>query len=487
MSKKFTDYGPQAVTPAGDTILWQNAGVTNSNFQTKTELFAQILSEIGGLDFQGTWNADTNTPTLASSTGTKGEYFIVSVAGSTNLDGITDWQIGDFALFSGSVWQKVDNTDSVSTVFGRVGNIVATNGDYSISQITNGLSDALASASIFVGNVSNVATAVTMSGQATINNAGAVTLTGSPLFSGLQVGTTATQDGTLHVHKASAAGTASTLANLIVAEDNTSNGFSVLVPGTSGIRANLFLGNPANPDAFKCQWSNFENLGTIGTNKTNSDVRIVAGAGLEAIRIRSDLFVAIGTAIPTTLFNVVGDLAGDIGFFFNDGGTDDRNGIKIQGGLDTNPTTAMDFITFADGNGTEIGFIEGDGAGGVQLNGFSSDRDVKTNIVDTQYGLGDLVKIKIVDFNYKKSETMPQVGIIAQDLFDVFPEAVNQPTTIMVRDPNDKEKQLEKYKPWNINYIKVVPLIIKSVQDLKNEKDSEIAELRGRLDELEAA
>jgi len=35
----------------------------------------------------------------------------VSVAGTTNLNGITDWEIGDWAIFNGAVWQKVDNTD----------------------------------------------------------------------------------------------------------------------------------------------------------------------------------------------------------------------------------------------------------------------------------------------------------------------------------------------------------------------------------------
>jgi len=34
----------------------------------------------------------------------------VSVAGSTNLDGIKDWQIGDWAVFNGTVWQKIDDT-----------------------------------------------------------------------------------------------------------------------------------------------------------------------------------------------------------------------------------------------------------------------------------------------------------------------------------------------------------------------------------------
>jgi hypothetical protein len=80
----------------------------------------------GDLNYQGTWNASTNTPTLTSSTGTKGYYYVVDVAGTTNLDGITDWQVGDWAIFNGSVWQKVDNTDAVSSVNGQTGTVVLT-------------------------------------------------------------------------------------------------------------------------------------------------------------------------------------------------------------------------------------------------------------------------------------------------------------------------------------------------------------------------
>jgi sugar lactone lactonase YvrE len=80
----------------------------------------------GDLNYQGTWNANTNTPTLTSSTGTKGYYYVVDVAGTTNLDGITDWQIGDWAIYNGTVWQKVDNTDAVSSVNGQTGTVVLT-------------------------------------------------------------------------------------------------------------------------------------------------------------------------------------------------------------------------------------------------------------------------------------------------------------------------------------------------------------------------
>lgn len=85
---------------------------------------ASTVSFTGGLSYQGGWNASTNTPTLTSSTGVNGYYYIVSTAGSTNLDGITDWQIGDWAIFNGTVWQKIDQTDLVASVNGQVGVVV---------------------------------------------------------------------------------------------------------------------------------------------------------------------------------------------------------------------------------------------------------------------------------------------------------------------------------------------------------------------------
>ena len=92
----------------------------------------------GGVIYRGTWNASTNTPTLTSSVGTQGDYYVVSVAGSTNLNGITDWQPGDWAIFNGSVWQKVDNTEvvyvsNVATGTGLTGGPITTTGTISIA------------------------------------------------------------------------------------------------------------------------------------------------------------------------------------------------------------------------------------------------------------------------------------------------------------------------------------------------------------------
>ncbi len=84
----------------------------------------------GGLDYQGTWNASTNTPTLASGVGTNGYYYVVSVDGSTNLDGITDWKAGDWAIFNGTAWQKIDQSwavaganDNITSMTGITGGI----------------------------------------------------------------------------------------------------------------------------------------------------------------------------------------------------------------------------------------------------------------------------------------------------------------------------------------------------------------------------
>jgi hypothetical protein len=69
---------------------------------------SSITNAIGALNFQGTWDANANSPALASSVGTKGDYYVVGTAGSTNLNGISNWGVGDLATFNGSVWQRVE-------------------------------------------------------------------------------------------------------------------------------------------------------------------------------------------------------------------------------------------------------------------------------------------------------------------------------------------------------------------------------------------
>jgi len=117
----------------GLNVTGGSVSATDSIVDAFGKVQNQINSLIGGTIYKGTWNASTNTPTLTSSVGTQGYYYIVSVAGSTNLDGITSWNVGDWAIFDGTAWQKVDNTDSVVSVNGLTGAVSLTT-----SNITEG-------------------------------------------------------------------------------------------------------------------------------------------------------------------------------------------------------------------------------------------------------------------------------------------------------------------------------------------------------------
>ena len=139
----------------------------------------------GALVYQGTWNASTNTPTLVSSTGTKGYYYVVSVAGTTNLDGITDWQVGDWAVFNGSIWQKIDNTDSVQSVNGQTGVVVLGPNDVGATANTTYV---LATGLLSGGGRLNANATITLTSVPVANVPGAVSNTVNVLTSGLLSG-----------------------------------------------------------------------------------------------------------------------------------------------------------------------------------------------------------------------------------------------------------------------------------------------------------
>jgi len=70
---------------------------------------SSITNAIGALNYKGTWNASTNTPTLADGTGAKGDYYVVSTAGTQTFGGVQlFFGLGDWIVYNGSVWQRVE-------------------------------------------------------------------------------------------------------------------------------------------------------------------------------------------------------------------------------------------------------------------------------------------------------------------------------------------------------------------------------------------
>jgi hypothetical protein len=77
---------------------------------------SSIVNAIGALNYQGTWNANTNSPTIVSSQGVKGDYYVVSVDGATNINGISNWGVGDWITYNGTVWQRVEGGANLNGV-----------------------------------------------------------------------------------------------------------------------------------------------------------------------------------------------------------------------------------------------------------------------------------------------------------------------------------------------------------------------------------
>lgn len=92
----------------------------------------------GGVKYKGTWNATTNIPALSDGTSTTGWQYKVATAGTHDFgSGAITFAIGDYVIYNGATWEKIDTTDQVTSVFSRQGAVVATAGDYNASQVTN--------------------------------------------------------------------------------------------------------------------------------------------------------------------------------------------------------------------------------------------------------------------------------------------------------------------------------------------------------------
>ena len=155
---------------------------------------ASGLAGAGSLNYQGTWNASSNVPFLQSGVGVKGYYYLVSVAGSTNLDGITNWQVNDWAVFDGTRWEKVDNNNSVISVNGQTGVVVLTaanvgatpNTTYVVAgtglsgggQLTGNVTLNLANTAVTAGTYGNASSVsqITVDAQGRITNAANVSI-----------------------------------------------------------------------------------------------------------------------------------------------------------------------------------------------------------------------------------------------------------------------------------------------------------------------
>jgi hypothetical protein len=91
---------------------------------------AQLPNSV--MEYLGAWNASTNSPTLADGSGNSGDVYRVSVAGTQDLgSGNITFDVADFVIYNGSIWQKSPGADAVVSVNGQQGVVVLDSDDIS--------------------------------------------------------------------------------------------------------------------------------------------------------------------------------------------------------------------------------------------------------------------------------------------------------------------------------------------------------------------
>lgn len=112
-------------------------GVATLGSDVKIPLSQIPVSLLGQVNYKGLWDASTGLPSLPSIPVSNGDYYIVSVTGSTMMGTINEWKVGDWLIANGNTWGKVDNTDAVSSVNGYTGTVSLNKSDIGLSNVVN--------------------------------------------------------------------------------------------------------------------------------------------------------------------------------------------------------------------------------------------------------------------------------------------------------------------------------------------------------------
>jgi hypothetical protein len=313
-------------TPTVPTVAALTAAVADgaATLATGDQIYDFVTGQIAnipsGLSFEGNWNADTDSPDLSTATPDNGQFWIVSVAGTTDLDGIDEWAVGDWAIYVSTGagtdgWQKVDNSSTLSgfgatnqvTYWSSTGN-VAGDADFTFNPTSNALTVG-GTITATGGNSTewntsydNMVTAFTDSGSGTIT----LTLT--------------QQDGgTLSTSFANPQGT---MSSWTIKEGNgteetdVTNGETLTIAQGSGIQSELTSTTSGgtieitNTDRGSSQ-NIFKTItATSGstTASTNSDTLTVVGAGGISTAVSGDT-LTITSANANSAFTASGTIA----------------------------------------------------------------------------------------------------------------------------------------------------------------------------------
>ena len=124
MSQQIQITGGAKVRDLNDVIIGTSGVLSSlafnvSNGVPKLDVNGKILvSQLPNsvMEYLGTWDASTNTPTLVNGTGNAGDVYLCNVAGTVNFGaGPISFVVSDQVIYSGSIWQKASGTSGTVT------------------------------------------------------------------------------------------------------------------------------------------------------------------------------------------------------------------------------------------------------------------------------------------------------------------------------------------------------------------------------------
>jgi len=162
--------------PSGIATLDSTGRLTTSQIPT---------SLTGAVVYKGTWNANTNSPTLTNGTGTQGNEYAVSVGGTVNFGaGNITFNAGDFVIYNGTAWQQIPggSVAAASTLTGTTlaSNVVSSSltsvGTLANLTVTNTISGSVSGSagSVAASNITGVTLASNVTGSS-LTSVGTIT------------------------------------------------------------------------------------------------------------------------------------------------------------------------------------------------------------------------------------------------------------------------------------------------------------------------
>jgi len=223
----------------------------------------------------------------------------------------------------------------------------------------------------------------------------------------------------------------------------------------------------------------------VGRNSTTGDIHLAAAGGTnivftvaaaEKMRINSSGNVGVGTTSPSGKIAAT-STSTTVSPFYAESPASFATANYISTSVTAASTGWYHFYSTSSSATIQNCIIFGNGNIQNTNNSYGalSDIKLKENIIDATPKLEQLNRVRVVNFNLKLSPEQKQLGVIAQELEDIFPGMVDE-----IND-RDADGNVLETKTKSVKYSVFVPMLIKAMQ----EQQAIIETLTARITALE--